>query len=336
MKNSTERDKQLLENLDRILAGRESEIKEPSDDEARTALEFAGKIVSLREKPSKEFTANLKAELIHQLAEQEKKERSSDQSFLLWGIEIPRRTMWQGTIAAAIVVIITVVILLVTIALPEQKTILTETPAPPGQGTAFSEWINFIKFNDIMYERKFVSLESYRDEDLTYYDSVRFKVADNIKQGSGYRIQNGDAAFLEAGTPIYSIRGYSPSFRLAAKMENGMILFEADTNPLARKGADLLDIAGKVEYIGINSPIDGLTELASIRDAGLVSSLVEMVLNAPVDQTVVPPGGEQLFIAFHLNDGTAVIRSYLPGTGELSRGILLPDEFRQIIRSFVP
>ena len=56
-------------------------------------------------------------------------------------------------------------------------------------------------------------------------------------------------------------------------------IYEADTNPHAKKGADLLDIGGKVEYIGINSPLDGKTELASIKEESLVSSLVEMVLN---------------------------------------------------------
>ena len=57
-----------------------------------------------------------------------------------------------------------------------------------------------------------------------------------------------------------------------------MILYEADTNPYAKKGADLLDISGKVEYIGVNSAIDGTTELASIRDEGQVSQLVDMIL----------------------------------------------------------
>jgi len=115
MKDSAEKDKQLLENLDRILTGRESETTKPLDNDTQSALEFASKMASLREKPSKEFIANLKAELVHQLAEQEKKENSENQRFLFWGI--PRRKLWQGTIAAAIVVIITAIILLITLLL---------------------------------------------------------------------------------------------------------------------------------------------------------------------------------------------------------------------------
>ena len=112
MKDNMEKDRQLLENLDRILTGRESEIKEPVDDDARTALDFARKMASLREEPSEGLSANLKAQLIHQLAEQEKKEGSGNQSFLFW--EIPRQRMWEGTIAALITLIIVVIILLIT------------------------------------------------------------------------------------------------------------------------------------------------------------------------------------------------------------------------------
>ena len=76
-------------------------------------LEFARKMASLRETPSEEFKDNLKAQLVHQLAEQAKKESSSEQVFLLWGV--PRRRLWQGTIAALIVVIIVAIILVITL-----------------------------------------------------------------------------------------------------------------------------------------------------------------------------------------------------------------------------
>lgn len=113
MMNEAERDRQLIENLDRVLHEGESGVRGNLDDDARTALEFARKMASLREKPTKEFAADLKAQLIHQLAEQERKERSRDRSFLLW--ETQHRTMWQWTTAAIIALIITGVILVVTV-----------------------------------------------------------------------------------------------------------------------------------------------------------------------------------------------------------------------------
>ena len=111
MTENIEKDKQLLKNIDRILTGRESEITKPLDDDTRTAVDFVRKMVSMREKPSKEFEANLKAQLIHQLAEQQKREYSENEGSLFW--HIPRRTRWQGTIAALIAVIIIAIILLI-------------------------------------------------------------------------------------------------------------------------------------------------------------------------------------------------------------------------------
>ena len=113
--DNVEKDRNLLENLERLLAGRENEIPGPIDDDTRTALDVARKMASLREKPSKEFSANLKAQLIHQLAEQERKEQSGNTSFLFW--EISHRKMWQGTIAALTLVVIVAIILLVTLLL---------------------------------------------------------------------------------------------------------------------------------------------------------------------------------------------------------------------------
>jgi hypothetical protein len=192
------------------------------------------------------------------------------------------------------------------------------------------DWVDFIKFNNITYLRSGEVQTSFIDEDLYYFDEVKFKVAGNVNDPN-YRSKNGDAAFLEKGMDIYSLTGYSPDFRLIAETGAEMILYEADTNPRAKKGADLLDIGGKVKYIGINSGIDGTTELASINEEWLVLELVDMILEAPVDQDFQSSRGVQYFIAFYLNDGTVVKRSYFIGSGNLHRGIMLPDEFGRII-----
>jgi len=62
MEDKPEKEKQNLEDLDRILKGKESDIKESLDDDSRSALEFARKMKELREKPSKEFVENLNGE----------------------------------------------------------------------------------------------------------------------------------------------------------------------------------------------------------------------------------------------------------------------------------
>ena len=113
MTGKAKKDKELLENLEKVLTGRENEITGPLDDDTRTALDFARKMASMRETPSKEFKENLKAELVHRLAEQEKNDLDADQTLLFWGV--PRRKLWQGTIAAAIVVVIVAIILLIVL-----------------------------------------------------------------------------------------------------------------------------------------------------------------------------------------------------------------------------
>jgi hypothetical protein len=113
MKDSIERDRELLENLDNLIVGKDSEIAEPLDDDTRTTLDIARKVASLGEKPTKEFSKNLKARLVHQLAEEEKKELARNQGFLFR--LIPQKTKWQGTIAAIILVIIIAIILLIVL-----------------------------------------------------------------------------------------------------------------------------------------------------------------------------------------------------------------------------
>jgi hypothetical protein len=113
MTDNTEKDKQLLKNLEKMLAEQEGEITGHLDEDNRTALEFARKMASLREKPTKEFKDNLKVQLIHQLAEQEKNDQSMNETLLFWGML--RSKLWQGTIAAVIAVIIIAVILLIVL-----------------------------------------------------------------------------------------------------------------------------------------------------------------------------------------------------------------------------
>ena len=115
MKDNNDKDKELLDNLNRILEGREDEVPKSKDEDTRSATEFAQKMASMREKPSDGFSENLKAELIHRLAEQETKQESQDQELMFWGI--PRRTFWQGTIAALITFIIIAIIFIIILLL---------------------------------------------------------------------------------------------------------------------------------------------------------------------------------------------------------------------------
>ena len=158
--------------------------------------------------------------------------------------------------------------------------------------------------------------------------------------GALYRYQDGDATFLSPGTSVYAVRGYSPTFRLATLEDGRVTVYEADTNPLAKTGADLLDIQGKVTAIDILSEDDAETVLDAIGEEQAVERFVEMLLESPVDQGSQDHDGPRYFLGIRLADGTSVVRAYWLESGELSRGIMtdpvatllvwgaLPDEHR--------
>jgi len=108
------KDKELLEKLEIVLKSAE-EIPVSADEDNRTALEFARKMAVMKVTPSEEFSGNLKARLVHQLSEQEKKSRSGGIELDYWGI--PRRKKWQGTLAAFIAVLIIAAILVIVLVL---------------------------------------------------------------------------------------------------------------------------------------------------------------------------------------------------------------------------
>jgi hypothetical protein len=187
--------------------------------------------------------------------------------------------------------------------------------------------VDFVKLNGITYLSDLRNDEIDTDG-LSFYSEVRNRLRENIP--FGYQLKDGDAAFLDAGTPVYTISGYAPTFRLAAMREGKWYIYEANTNPGARRGSDLLDIGGKVKYIAINSHVDG-SQLGLIRDESVVNELVNMILEAPVEQTSAIPGSVQYFLEFHLKDGTASTSSYVLDANTLNRGIKLPNEFREIV-----
>src|SRR5262245_19268817 len=59
------------------------------------------------------------------------------------------------------------------------------------------------------------------------------------------------AAFLPAGTRVYTVRGYTTSFRLAAVWQDRIFLYQAWRNPRAKTGRDLWPIMGKASAIDV-------------------------------------------------------------------------------------
>jgi hypothetical protein len=171
-------------------------------------------------------------------------------------------------------------------------------------------------------------------------------------KGPDYRIADGDSAFVPAGEPVYSVKGYATSFRLAARHEGRLVLYEADSNPAAKTGRDLLDIEGKVVGIALVSGKDGRTILGRITERSRIDDLLRLVLSAPVDQApALPPSSPRTplptpttpieipnygySVAFQLADGTATQRRYDIESGVLHRGIYVASAFRSATKELL-
>jgi hypothetical protein len=145
-----------------------------------------------------------------------------------------------------------------------------------------------------------------------------------IGPGPAYRPRDGDAAYLAAGTSLYAVAGYPVTFRLAAPGPRGRFrLYEVDTAPAARHGADLLPLDGRVTAVEIRDGDATPRTLGRLTDPTRLRRLVAGVLAAPVDQRLLT-SGPVLFVRFSLTDGTTVERAWSRTDRLLARGIRLP------------
>jgi hypothetical protein len=106
--------------------------------------------------------------------------------------------------------------------------LLTAACQLPGSAPSCSnvqiDWVNFIQIGSTQYVAGPTQSPAVLQEtDLgPVYAHVKFKVSGNVCDPN-YRLKDGDAAFLDAGTPIYQVNGQPPAKQLAARF-NGQIV----------------------------------------------------------------------------------------------------------------
>ena len=89
------------------------------------------------------------------------------------------------------------------------------------------DWVNLIQVGSTQYVAAPASPTTIQEGDLgPVYARVKFKVSGNVCD-PGYRIKDGDAAFLEPGTPIYEVNGESPGQELAARFGGSLVAYRA-------------------------------------------------------------------------------------------------------------
>lgn len=94
--------------------------------------------------------------------------------------------------------------------------------------TARIDWVNFIEVGTTQYVSGLGSSpDVLQESDLgPVYAKVKVKVSGNVCDPN-YRLKDGDAAFLDPGTPIYQINGRPPEEQLAARFNREIVVYKA-------------------------------------------------------------------------------------------------------------
>lgn len=194
-------------------------------------------------------------------------------------------------------------------------------------------WADFVQLDGVRYLGTFPRAGRGLDEsDLgPRIAVVKFRLEGNVHD-INYRAKDGDAAFLEPGTPLYSLKGYTPITRIAARIGSGLRLYEADYNPRATTGADFLDLAQKVDSIGIFD--DDLRPLAAITQPAEVDSLVRWAVDAQI-RPPTPGSSLRYFLAFYFKDGQGAVRLYYPEQNQLAQWLAPAAGFRTTLQTAV-
>ncbi|OLN22259.1 hypothetical protein BTO30_10955 [Domibacillus antri] len=99
-----------------------------------------------------------------------------------------------------------------------------------GTGMSTIDWVDFIKFNGRQYEGIYSGVAADPKMAGGEIGQVQFMVVDNISNPH-YRPKNGDAAFWEKGTKIFSVKGEPDMIAVQDEHEiHGYRLYYANTD----------------------------------------------------------------------------------------------------------
>jgi hypothetical protein len=102
-----------------------------------------------------------------------------------------------------------------------------QPPGSPSTCKAQIDWVNFIEIGKTQYVAEPESPDVLREADLgPVYAHVKFKVSGNICDPN-YRVKDGDAAFLEPGTPIYEVNRHAPGEEVAARFNGSIVVYRS-------------------------------------------------------------------------------------------------------------
>jgi hypothetical protein len=100
-----------------------------------------------------------------------------------------------------------------------------QLPGSTSTCNAQIDWVNFLQVGSTQYVAGPESPSVLQESNLgPVYARVKFKVSGNVCDPN-YRLKDGDAAFLDPGTPIYQVNGQSPTDQLAARFNGRIVVY---------------------------------------------------------------------------------------------------------------
>lgn len=190
------------------------------------------------------------------------------------------------------------------------------------------DWVDILMINGITYTAKSADeLPSGQIEKGNQIGTVSYQLADHAC--SDHRLQNGDAAYLAVGTPLYEMKGFRSTYRIVA---DGKV-YEVSENSQAKTMADLYDIQNRVDRISIISSEDGshISDFSKESTAAFVGEFLsspyvgrdQLSGNLAEDQPV--------FLQFHLQDGSTFRDVAWIKQGMMTPGLVLTERMKQIL-----
>ncbi len=144
---------------------------------------------------------------------------------------------------------------------------------------------------------------------------------------------DGTAPRLAVGDELYAVRGYTTMFRLAARHDGEVVLYQVWCSDWAKVGADLFDIRTRVERISVTGDLSESSGWATIGDRAAVDGLVDMLLAGrvlPEEPASTAQVSHQLIV--HLDDGTAFRASTTAGAFLWGLGVVeVPAAFDEAL-----
>ena len=147
-------------------------------------------------------------------------------------------------------------------------------------GHAIIEWVDFIKWEGIQYEGIRTGILADKNFIGEKIGEVKFRVADNVTNPN-YKIKDGDAAFLEKGTEIYTIKGKPDLLALKDKsvIKGYRVYYSRDKNEYQWHFKNVpIEKVNAIEIYQTYTP--NTKKITEIKDRGKLNSFLKILKNS--------------------------------------------------------